>query len=186
MPATVWTIGHSKRSLEDFVQLLTAHRINLLVDVRTMPRSRHNPQFNRETLPEALEEAGVDYVHLPNLGGLRRKRPDSPNGGWRNDSFQGFADYMLTPEFEAGLEEVLDRAGGARACLMCAEAVPWRCHRSLIADALAVRGVDVEHIMSESRAQRHAVHDWARVEGARITYPPEEEEKPGAAASRKR
>jgi uncharacterized protein (DUF488 family) len=175
-PKTVWTIGHSNRSLEELLELLTVHGIDLLADVRTMPGSRHNPQFNRETLPPPLEAAGIEYVHLPSLGGLRRGQPDSPNGGWRNASFQGFADYMLTPEFEAGLEELLERIDGARACLMCAEAVPWRCHRSLIADALVVRRVDVEHILSGSRTQRHELHDWAHVEGTRITYPPATEE----------
>jgi uncharacterized protein (DUF488 family) len=176
LPKTVWTIGHSNRSLEELLHLLTVHGVDLLADVRTMPGSRHNPQFNRETLPHALAESGIDYVHLPSLGGLRRRKSDSPNGGWRNASFQGFADYMLTPEFAAGLEELLERAYGARACLMCAEAVPWRCHRSLIADALVVHGVDVDHIMSGSQTQRHVLHDWAHVEGTRITYPPAPED----------
>jgi uncharacterized protein (DUF488 family) len=173
LPKTIWTVGHSNRPLAEYLRLLIAHGVNLLVDVRTMPGSRHNPQFNFETLRHALENDGIGYVHLPSLGGLRRRKPDSPNGGWRNASFQGYADYMLTPEFEAGLDELQEVAHDARACLMCAEAVPWRCHRSLIADALTVRGIAVEHILIQSRTQRHALHEWAHVEGTRITYPPD-------------
>lgn len=153
--------------------MLQAHRVTLLVDVRKMPRSLRNPQFNRDTLPMALKDVGIDYVDVPGLGGLRRRRPDSPNGGWRNASFQGYADYMLTPEFEQSLNELIERAGGQRAALMCAEAVPWRCHRSLIADALTVRGFPVEDIFSQKRAQVHKLSAWARVEGTRITYPPD-------------
>lgn len=146
--------------------------MTLVVDVRKMPRSRHNPQFNRDTLPQALCEAGIDYVHISGLGGLRRREPDSPNTGWRNASFQAYADYMLTPEFEKGLQELLEQACEQTAVLMCAEAVPWRCHRSLIADALVARDVSVMHILSESRIQPHALRPWAHVEGTRITYPP--------------
>ncbi len=148
----------------------------MLVDVRKMPRSRRNPQFNRETLPQALRQAGISYLDLPGLGGLRRRKPDSPNGGWKNASFQGYADYMLTPEFEQSLQTLLEHARGERVALMCAEAVPWRCHRSLIADALSVRGIAVEHILSEKRTQRHTLKPWARVEGTRITYPPTDDE----------
>jgi uncharacterized protein (DUF488 family) len=169
---TVWTIGHSNRALEEFLTLLQSRAIALVVDVRKMPGSRRNPQFGGETLPQALGQAGIAYVHVPELGGLRRRRPDSPNTGWQNASFQGYADYMLTPEFEHGLQELLARAARERLVLMCAEAVPWRCHRSLIADALVVRGVTVEHILGAARTQRHAVRPWARVEGVRITYPP--------------
>jgi uncharacterized protein (DUF488 family) len=167
----VLTVGHSNRPLEDFLRLLRAHGVTLLADVRKMPRSRSNPQFNRDTLPQALAEAGIGYVHLPALGGLRRPRPGSPNTAWRNASFQGYADYMLTPEFEQGLQELLERARGQRAALMCAEAVPWRCHRSLIADALCARGVAVEHVLGAGRAQPHALRPWARVQGERVTYP---------------
>jgi uncharacterized protein (DUF488 family) len=171
LPAVILTVGHSNRSLEELLHLLCAHGVTLLVDVRTMPGSRHNPQFNQETLPLALRDSGIGYLHLPSLGGLRRRKPESPNRGWRNASFQGYADYMQTPEFEAGLVELLRHARDERTALMCAEAVPWRCHRSLIADALVVRGVAVEHILSASRTQAHTLRDWAMVDGTRITYP---------------
>jgi uncharacterized protein (DUF488 family) len=171
-PARIWTIGHSDRPLEMFLQLLEGYDISGVVDVRKMPRSRHNPQFNGDTLAPALDEAGIGYLDMPGLGGLRRSRADSPNMGWKNASFRGYADYMLTPEFERSLHELLERVGEQRAVLMCAEAVPWRCHRSLIADALVVRGIAVEHILGSSRAQPHRLHPWARVEGTRITYPP--------------
>jgi uncharacterized protein (DUF488 family) len=177
LPSVILTVGHSDRTLEDFLALLNAHAVNLIVDVRKMPRSRRNPQFNRDTLPDSLRNVGIGYADLPALGGLRRRRPDSPNGGWQNASFQGYADYMLTPEFEAGLNSLLELARGQRAALMCAEAVPWRCHRSLIADALVVRGIPVEHILSEKRTQPHALKPWAKVEGTRITYPPAEAER---------
>jgi uncharacterized protein (DUF488 family) len=166
------TVGHSNRPLEEFVRLLQTHGATLVVDVRKMPGSRRNPQFGCDTLPQALRQAGIRYVHMPGLGGLRRRQPDSPNTGWENASFQGYADYMLTPEFEQSLQELLERADGERAVLICAEAVPWRCHRSLIADALEVRGVAVEHILSASRTQRHVLRPWARVQGTRLIYPP--------------
>ncbi len=174
--APILTVGHSNRPLEEFLGLLKAHGVTLVVDVRKMPRSRHNPQFNRDTLPDVLRQAGIGYVDLPGLGGLRRRRPDSPNAGWKNASFQGYADHMLTPEFEQGLQELMERAQGERAVLLCAEAVPWRCHRSLIADALTVRGIPVEHILSVKRSQRHVLKPWAHVEGTRITYPPTDDE----------
>jgi uncharacterized protein (DUF488 family) len=142
------------------------------VDVRKMPGSRRNPQFGRETLPDALHEAGIGYIHVPGLGGLRQRRPDSPNSGWENPSFQGYADHMLTPEFERSVEDLIDRARGERAALMCAEALPWRCHRWLISDALTVRGVAVEHILTPSRSQPHVLTLWARAQGTRIRYPP--------------
>ena len=172
-PPVVLTIGHSTRPLETFIQLLQAHAVKRVVDVRTVPRSRRNPQFNRETLPESLSKAKVRYTHLQELGGLRHPRPDSPNTGWRNSSFRGFADYMQTPEFAAGLAKLMKLASGTQIAVMCAEAVPWRCHRSLIADALLVRGVRVEHITRATRRQEHKLTPFARVEGTRITYPPE-------------
>jgi uncharacterized protein (DUF488 family) len=171
-PAVVLTVGHSDRPLEEFLRLLRAHGVTLVADVRKMSGSRSNPQYNRDALSQSLREAGIGYLHLPGLGGLRRRRPDSPNTGWKNPSFQGYADYMLTPEFEESLQGLLEQARGQRAALMCAEAVPWRCHRSLIADALTVRGVAVEHILSASRTQPHVLRPWARVRGTRITYPP--------------
>jgi uncharacterized protein (DUF488 family) len=143
----------------------------LLVDVRTMPRSRYNPQFNRETLPGSLAAAGIDYLHMPGLGGLRHPRKDSVNTGWRNLSFRGYADYMQTPEFEQHLAELLHEAEGRRTVAMCAEAVPWRCHRSLIADAALARGIPVLHIMSAEKADPHKLTTFARVEGERVTYP---------------
>jgi len=170
-PAIVLTIGHSTRTLEAFIQLLKAHAVSKIVDVRTVPRSRHNPQFNRETLPDLLKTARIRYVHMPGLGGLRHPRPDSLNTGWRNASFRGFADYMETQEFEENLQRLIQLASKERIALMCAEALPWRCHRSLIADALWARGILVEHIMSSTRRQPHALTPWARVNGTRLTYP---------------
>jgi uncharacterized protein (DUF488 family) len=170
-PQLVLTVGHSTRSLPEFLGLLKAHGVSRVVDVRTIPRSRHNPQFNRETLPAALEAAGLGYVHLKGLGGLRRPRPDSPNLGWRTAGFRGFADYMLTPEFARQLQALVELAGRERLAVMCAEAVPWRCHRSLIADALVVRGLRVEHILGPGRRQPHRLTPFARVEGGRLTYP---------------
>ncbi len=169
----VLTIGHSTRPLEEFIQTLKAAGVEKVVDIRTVPRSWHNPQFNRETLPQALAAAGIGYVHLAGLGGLRHARKDSPNQGWRNASFRGFADYMQTPEFEENLRALMEMAKHEQLCLMCAEAVPWRCHRSLIADALTVRGVDVKHIISAPKLQEHRLTRFARVEGLRITYPPD-------------
>jgi uncharacterized protein (DUF488 family) len=170
-PQLVLTVGHSTRSLPEFLGLLKAHGVSRVVDVRTIPRSRHNPQFNRETLPAALEAAGLGYVHLKGLGGLRHPRPDSPNLGWRTAGFRGFADYMLTPEFAKQLQALVELAGRERLAVMCAEAVPWRCHRSLIADALVVRGLRVEHILGPGRRQPHRLTPFARVEGGRLTYP---------------
>jgi uncharacterized protein (DUF488 family) len=168
---TVLTIGHSTRTWKDFLDLLRAHRVQRVIDVRSIPRSRHNPQFNRETLAAKLRAARIGYVHLRKLGGLRHARSDSPNMGWRNTSFRGFADYMQTPEFEAGLRRLMKLAGQKRSAIMCAEAVPWRCHRSLIADALTVRGIRVDDIMSMKRCQVHSLIPFARAEGHRITYP---------------
>ena len=177
----VLTIGHSTRTLQDFVEMLQGHGVEQLVDVRTVPRSRFNPQFNRDTLPKALSAAGITYVHMPDLGGLRHPRADSPNTAWRNESFRGFADYMQTLEFASGLDALMDLAREEQIALMCAEAVPWRCHRSLIADALMVHGVSVEHIMSPTARQAHALTPWAQVEGESVTYPAEAE--PGKRAS---
>ena len=154
--------------------MLQAHGADLLVDVRTMPRSRYNPQFNRETLPGSLAEAEISYLSMPGLGGLRHARPDSVNGGWRNASFRGYADYMQTAEFLDHLDKLIDLAQQTQAAIMCAESVPWRCHRSLIADALLVRGIPVEHIMTAASSKPHTLTSFAQVEGTRITYPPEQ------------
>lgn len=169
----VLTIGHSTRTLAEFIRLLQAHAVTCVVDVRTVPRSRHNPQFNKASLPLALKKAGLGYVHLPGLGGLRHAKPDSLNMGWRNTSFRGYADYMQTPEFEQGLEELIRLANKERVALMCAEALPWRCHRSLIADALLVHGIGTEDIMSPTRRQIHTLTPFAKVHGATVTYPVE-------------
>lgn len=167
----VFTIGHSTRTWEVFLELLRAHGIKRVIDVRSIPRSRHNPQFNRETLSAKLRSARIGYVHLRKLGGLRHARRDSPNMGWRNTSFRGFADYMQTPDFEAGLQRLIKLAKQKRSALMCAEAVPWRCHRSLIADALVVRGIRIADIIGGKRSQVHVLTSFGRVQGNRITYP---------------
>lgn len=168
----ILTIGHSTRSSEEFVALLTAHGVKQLADVRSIPRSRHTPQFNSGELADSLREAGIEYVHLPGLGGLRHARRDSVNTAWRNLSFRGYADYMQTPEFEEALDRLIRLARVRLTAIMCAEAVPWRCHRSLIADALVARGIEVQEITSLTRTRAHTLTPWARVEGTRITYPP--------------
>lgn len=184
---SILTIGHSNRPLHDFLKLLQAHSVTCVVDVRTIPRSRHNPQFNSESLPKSLKKANIGYVHLPGLGGLRRTSKTSPNTGWRNASFRGFADYMQTPEFESALGQLLDLARDVRPALMCAEAVPWRCHRSLIADALLARGIQAHHIMSPTSARPHSLTPFAKVRATRITYPPERSPAaPGQPTNRKR
>ncbi len=167
----ILTVGHSNRTLEDFLHLLQAHGVTRVVDVRTIPRSAHNPQYNRETLPQDLRQAGLSYEHMPGLGGLRHTTRDSLNTGWRNASFRGFADHMQTAEFEAALEELIQQAREARLVIMCAEAVPWRCHRSLIADALTVRGNLCEHITSRTRRQPHRMTPFAQVRKGHLTYP---------------
>jgi len=164
------TIGHSTRPIEEFTGILHAHGVEMIVDVRTVPKSRHNPQFNRESLGGSLEEAGIAYRHMPALGGLRRPRRDSPNTGWRNSSFRGYADYMQTPDFVAALQELMEIAREHRLAIMCAESVPWRCHRSLIADAATVRGAAVEHIMSATVRRPHVLTPFARVQEGKITY----------------
>jgi len=169
----ILTIGHSTRTLQEFIGLLQAQGVTRVVDVRTVPRSRHNPQFNKDSLPGDLKKAGLGYVHLPGLGGRRHAKLDSLNVGWRNASFRGYADYMQTPEFEQSLEELLQLAKQHRIALMCAEAVPWRCHRSLIADALLVRGIRTEDIMSPTRRTVHTLTSFAKVRGTTITYPVE-------------
>jgi uncharacterized protein (DUF488 family) len=167
----ILTIGHSNRTLEAFLQLLKVHGVKRVLDVRTIPRSRHNPQFNGDTLPTALKRSRIGYTHVTRLGGLRHATKESLNTGWRNASFRGFADYMQTADFEKGLNQSVKRATREQVALMCAEAVPWRCHRSLIADALTIRGIPVEHIMSGRRAQRHTLTPFAKVRGLRLTYP---------------
>lgn len=167
----IFTIGHSNRTWTDFLKLLRAHRIQRVIDVRSIPRSRHNPQFARDTLPKKLRAARIAYVHLRQLGGRRRATADSPNAGWRNASFRGYADYMQTAEFRAGLDRAIELAKRKRTVLMCAEAVPWRCHRSLIADALLVRKIKVADIIVGKTARKHSLTKFAKVHGQRITYP---------------
>ena len=167
----ILTVGHSTRPIEEFEDLLLAHGVKQLVDVRTIPRSLHNPQFNGDCLPGSLKEAGIRYRHMPGLGGLRLGRRDSINSGWRNARFRGFADYMQTPDFEDALNELIRIAKTRPTAIMCAEAVPWRCHRSLIADALLVRGIGVAEIASRTRTRAHILTPWARVKRKRLTYP---------------
>ena len=169
--SVVFTIGHSTRSIDEFIRLLRAHGVQRVIDVRRLPRSRHNPQFDRAKLSPALHGARIHYRHIPGLGGLRKARRESRNSGWRNASFRGYADYMETPLFRASLDRVIDLSKSERVVLMCAEAVPWRCHRSLIADALLVRRVEVLEITSGVRARPHILTPWARVTGTHITYP---------------
>ncbi len=166
----IWTIGHSTHSIAEFVAILKGHGIERLIDIRTVPRSRHNPQFNVEALPLSLALDGIEYRHMPELGGLRRPAPDSINTGWRNASFRGYADYMLTSAFEVSLGDLIALAREKAAAIMCAEAVQWRCHRSLVADALTVRGIGVEHIQNAKRTQSHKLTPFAHVDGGRITY----------------
>jgi 3-methyladenine DNA glycosylase/8-oxoguanine DNA glycosylase len=171
----IYTVGHSTRTLEELVALLRAFDIAVLADIRTIPRSRHNPQFNAETLAAALPPRGLRYVSLPRLGGLRRARKESLNSAWRNASFRGYADYMGTDDFELGLTELRALTAQGRVGLMCAEAVPWRCHRSLVADALVARGAEVEEIIGSSRATPHRMTAFAKVRRGRVTYPGEDE-----------
>ncbi len=167
------SIGHSTRSIEEFIAILEAHRIRQLVDIRTIPRSRTNPQFNREVLPLSLDAGGILYKHMPGLGGLRKARPDSINTGWRNASFRGYADYRQTPEFEESLNDLIAAGMTQPTAIMCAEAVHWRCHRSLVADALVVRGLAVQHIQNAGAAKPHSITPFAQVAGSRIIYPKE-------------
>ncbi len=183
-PLVVMTIGHSTHPIAEFIELLRSHRVARLVDVRTVPRSRHNPQFNRDALAQSLEAKQIGYSYMPGLGGFRRAKRDSPgedsanvehavalNVGWRNASFRGYADYMQTEEFERNLEELIALAATEKVAIMCAEAVPWRCHRSLIADALTVRGIEVREISGAHSEKLHRLTTFARVDGTRISYP---------------
>jgi uncharacterized protein (DUF488 family) len=167
----IFTIGHSNRPIEVFLRLLDAHGIQRVADIRTIPRSRHNPQFNADALSESLPAAGIDYVPLKELGGLRHSKSDSINTAWKNASFRGFADYMQTPEFAAGIDSLIKIAAEKTTAIMCAEAVPWRCHRSLVADALVARGIGVDHIVSVAPAKPHVLTSFAIVRGKQVTYP---------------
>jgi uncharacterized protein (DUF488 family) len=174
---TVFTIGHSTHTLEEFIKIIEKFKIEEIVDVRTIPRSRHNPQFNKETLPSSLLLAGIGYMHIAGLGGLKHTKVDSPNKGWRNASFRGYADYMQTPDFDESLNMLIEAAKKEQIAIMCAESLPWRCHRSLIADALLVKGFKVEHIMNNEKSLKHTLTPWIIVEGKKITYPPASNKK---------
>jgi uncharacterized protein (DUF488 family) len=168
---TIFTIGHSTRPLDEFIDMVKAHGVQLVADVRTIPRSRHNPQFNGDALAKSLKASAIDYVHMPGLGGLRHARKDSVNQGWENASFRGFADYMQSEEFEEGLQKLIEAAKTQKTAIMCAEAVPWKCHRSLIGDALFTRGIAVMDIMSPTSAKPHVLTAWAEVSGTKVIYP---------------
>ena len=167
---SIWTIGHSTRSLEEFVAALKSLAIALLVDVRSFPGSRRYPHFNREHLRQSLTAAGIDYLHLPELGGRRRARPDSENVAWRNESFRGYADYMETADFQEGIERLLKLARQQRVAIMCSEAVWWRCHRSLISDHLKAAGIEVWHIMAAGKSELHPYTSAAKIVDGRLSY----------------
>jgi uncharacterized protein (DUF488 family) len=168
---SAFTVGHSTRSVDDLVHLLDAFGVKQIVDVRSIPNSRRNPQFNKDELRVSLKEKSVRYKHIRELGGLRHSKKDSINLGWRNLSFRGFADYMATSEFAKGLQTLIGIASKRPTAIMCAEALPWRCHRSLIADALAKSGWVVRDIMSSTRAPRHRVTPFLRVRKGQLIYP---------------
>jgi uncharacterized protein (DUF488 family) len=172
---TVLTLGHSTRTIEEFLTILKAHRVELLVDVRSIPKSRRVPQFNSDALAASLCEQGIEYVHLKSLNGRRHAKKDSINTGWRNASFRGYADYMATDEFRNGVEGLMQLASAKRTAIMCAEAVPWRCHRSLIGDALLIRGLNVQDIMSATSVRSHEMTPFAQVNGSQISYPADNE-----------
>ncbi|MBI3047143.1 MAG: DUF488 domain-containing protein [Acidobacteria bacterium] len=167
----IFTIGHSTRTAETFLELLQAHGVTGVADVRTVPRSRRRPHFTRESLSIFLPAHGIEYVHLPGLGGLRKPRRGSPNGGWRHEAFRGYADHMDTQEFREALDALVAFARDRRVAVMCAEARWWQCHRQLIADALVARGIEVRHVMSAREAPRHEITPFARVTGSTVRYP---------------
>jgi uncharacterized protein (DUF488 family) len=171
---TLLTIGHSTRSIDEFIELLNDHGVKEIVDVRSVPKSRHCPQFNSDSLSESLRNAHIGYTHIEKLGGLRHSRQDSINLGWRNASFRGYADYMATPEFSEGLE-ALSRIALSRTAIMCAEAVPWRCHRSLIADAMTEKGWTVRDILTAKAPSVHFLTPFLKVVNGQLTYPAPQE-----------
>ena len=182
----IYTIGHSTRSSGDLIKMLKKEGIQAVCDVRTLPGSALNPQFNIDTFPGVLEKEGIKYFHMKGLGGLRHPEKDSPNAGWHNPSFRGFADYMQTPEFEKNLDSLVEIASRQKTAIMCAEAVPWRCHRLLIADALAVRGWRVEHIVGVRGLQHHELTPFLKVEGTKLSYPGREKPVGTAAKEEKK
>jgi uncharacterized protein (DUF488 family) len=173
---TLYTVGHSTQKLEDFIRILNHYNIELIVDVRTIPKSRHNPQFNVETLSHTLSQVGIGYKHLTELGELRLAQHESPNMSWCNLYFRGFADYMQTTEFKGALDELICLAYHWTVAIMCAETVPWRCHRSLITDALLVKNLNIQEIIGFDSVRTHRMTPWARIVGEEITYPVPAEE----------
>ncbi len=167
----IYTIGHSTRPIKSLLEILNAHEIVQVVDVRTIPYSKYTPQFNKEPLAESLKSAGIEYIHMKDLGGLRHPIKDSVNLGWKNASFRGYADYMQTTCFAGAIEKLIEISENKNTAIMCAEAVPWRCHRSLIADALLIRGINVMHILSKTNSREHELTSFARIRGKIITYP---------------
>jgi uncharacterized protein (DUF488 family) len=167
----IWTVGHSTRSFDEFADLLAEHRIELLADVRRFPASRRVPWATKEALARALAILGIAYEHLETLGGYRSPRPNDGNRGWRNNTFRGYADYMASPEFIAALNHLVLRATDARTAIMCAEALPWKCHRTLLSDSLLARGVRVVHILGPGKTQEHRLTPFAKVHGDQLTYP---------------
>lgn len=168
----MYTIGHSTHEIGEFIDLLQTYEIGQLVDIRTVPGSRHNPQYGQGQLEKSLNQVGIKYIYMKDLGGLRSKsKSESVNKGWRNASFRNYADYMQTDDFNNGVENLLISAAKTPTVIMCAEAVPWRCHRSLVGDAATVRGVEVRDIMSQTKSLEHHLTSFAKVEGTQITYP---------------
>lgn len=174
---TIYTIGHSTRPIEEFTAILQKYKIRQLVDIRTIPRSRRNPQYGQENLEKSLSQAGIDYIYMKSLGGLRPAVKETQNPGWKNQSFQNYADYMQTPEFKKGVDELEALSKDQPTVMMCAEAVPWRCHRRLVGDALLIRGMEVIDIFDEKTSKPHLLTSFAKVQGDNITYPASEEEE---------
>ena len=172
----IFTIGHSTRAIEEFIELLRMHEITQLVDIRTIPKSRRNPQYGQDQLEPSLQQAGINYVYLKALGGLRSKAKESVNDAWENASFRNYADYMQTDAFVEGIDELIALAEERVTAIMCAEAVPWRCHRRLVSDALLVRGVDSCEIISATSERLHTMTPFAVVDGLTITYPKQTED----------
>lgn len=170
---TIFTVGHSTHPIDEFVELLRAHGVTQLIDIRTVPKSRHNPQFMQDSLKQSLPDANITYRYMTNLGGLRHTTKESINTAWRNTSFRGYADYMQTDSFAAAVDELITYAEHQPTAIMCAEAVPWRCHRSMVGDALVVRGVQVLDIMTSTSVKPHTLTSFASVDGMRVFYPPE-------------
>jgi len=170
----IYTIGHSTRPIKSLIEVLDEYKINQVIDVRTIPYSRYNPQFNKEELAESLKDTRIVYVHMIELGGLRHPKKDSVNIGWENASFRGYADYMQTDHFKQGIEKLIEISKGKNTVILCSEAVPWRCHRSLIADALLVRKIKVNHIINKTSSREHEITPFAKVRNRIITYPKQE------------